>query len=257
MSDLLKFVQLDRYVVSARFLPSLIVVGPALLAFLPWTTTEIDFLKVAGAGGLSIFGAFFLAQITRDFGKRLEEVLWPSWGGPPSTRMLRHSDTTLAARQKVELHETIKALNTKLHAPTPEEEAADPAAADACYERMTAHLRSKTWGPKNFPLLYDENVSYGFKRNLLALKPFGILCSLACLASGGLAFWAGRPGLASVAVGFVTLIVSLQATKASVKRQAESYARRLFETADLLKAAPAKREPKKTTGRGKKAAGTA
>jgi len=235
MTELPKFIQLDRYVITARFLPSLIVVGPLGLAALPWITLGTDWTKSVGLGLSAAVAAYFLAQVTRDFGKRLEEKLWRDWGGPPSTVYLRHRDTRLGTREKDQLHASIKRLNSNLHVPTREDEERDPVDADRCYERMTAHIRSRTWGPKDHPMLFDENVSYGFKRNLLSLKIPGVLCALGGIASGATALWFGRPGEISLILSAVFLIMTLLVTRAGVRRQAENYVRRLFETVDVLK----------------------
>jgi hypothetical protein len=58
-------------------------------------------------------------------------------------------------------------------APTAAQEQADPAAADGFYKRSGDWLRENTRNAKKFPLVLNENINYGFHRNLLALRTPG------------------------------------------------------------------------------------
>ncbi|MEN1374916.1 hypothetical protein AAIH49_33385, partial [Pseudomonas aeruginosa] len=60
--------------------------------------------------------------------------------------------------------------------PTAEEESANPDKADDIYIGATKRLRELT--RTNKQLLLKENIAYGFHRNMLAMKPVGILSSL-------------------------------------------------------------------------------
>jgi len=51
--------------------------------------------------------------------------------------------------------------------PAPEQEAADPEAADGFYTRAGNWLRENTRSKKKFDILFNENVTYGYRRNLL------------------------------------------------------------------------------------------
>lgn len=63
-------------------------------------------------------------------------------------------------------------LSSKLNqpAPTEQEEKDDFKAADVFYARCGAWLRENTRSAKKFPVLFAENVTYGYRRNLLGLK---------------------------------------------------------------------------------------
>ncbi len=54
--------------------------------------------------------------------------------------------------------------------PTQTSEQKDPAGADAFYVRCGNWLRENTRDTKKFKILFDENITYGFRRNLLGLK---------------------------------------------------------------------------------------
>jgi hypothetical protein len=170
--------------------------APLTLALMAWVPVTFDPWKWAGAGLATTVIAYFVSQITRDAGKKLEAKLWADWGGgTPSAVFLRHGTPGAHPNDKAELHRALQRLNPSLHFPSPAEEAEDPGAALGAYERAAAWLRSQTRDPKRFPLILEENISYGFRRNLLALRSWGLLSSAICVGSAGVALWAGRDTL--------------------------------------------------------------
>ena len=86
------------------------------------------------------------------------------------------------------------------------------------------------------PRLYEENINYGFWRNLLGLKPFALTSLVALLAIDGITLVAGRQSqMVGVAAGLhvLCLIVWLVAVRPDrVLQQGRTYAERLFETLD-------------------------
>ena len=162
----------DPYTFRARIQPALVVVLPlgilmfALLPGVPFFVTA--FFGLLGAAG----GTAIMAQVGRELGRRKEPNLWESWGGAPTTRLLRHrrlpGDLTLVPglRQQVE-----QWVDYPL--PTEHEEEACPAWADAKYEEIVTSLREATRDTARFPLVFAENANYGFRRNLWGLKPIG------------------------------------------------------------------------------------
>jgi len=171
----------DPYERKARVTPGLLLSLPLLVPLVcvygpkhPVLTSVVALL--GGCGAL-----YALASIARGLGKKLEEKLTTKWGGMPTTLILRHRDRFLDSVSKRRYHGAIK---TKLgiEVPTSEEEKADPTGADEVYRGATRRLRELTRGEKN--LLLTENIAYGFHRNMLALKPVGIVVSLAGLFYG-------------------------------------------------------------------------
>jgi hypothetical protein len=227
-------IHIDRYTITARVLPALVILVPLALAVLPWIEVTFDPWKWGGAGLVTTVMAYFISQVTRDAGKKLEEKLWHEWGGCPSAIYLRHRDTQLASGEKQALHKAIKRLNPNLDLPTAAEEARDPASCDQRYDRAAAWLRNQTRDSKKFLLIYAENVSYGFQRNLLALRPWGLLSSVIGLFSAGLALWFGKPAFASLAGSLAIGGYLLLITTASLRRQSDVYTRRLFEAVDMM-----------------------
>jgi hypothetical protein len=238
-------IHLDRYTINARVLPALIVLAPLAAAVLAWIPFTADPWKWGGVGLATSVAAYFVSQVTRDAGKVLEERLWREWGGCPSATYLRHSDPQLGPKEKQELHRTLMRLNSEIVLPSPEEEARNPTAADQRYNRAAAWLRNRTRDTKKFALLFSENVAYGFRRNLLAIRAWGVASSAFCVGSAGLATWMGKPALLHLALGIAIGLYTLLMTPAGLRRQSDVYTLRLIETVDILASEGGKPKPRK------------
>jgi len=123
-----------------------------------------------------------MASLARSLGKNIEPRLLKEWGGWPSTTLLRHRDATLDRHTKARYHAALEKLCPDLSFPTTEEESREPVQADSAYRSATKRLIEARRGP-SFKILHAENASYGFRRNLLGLKPvaLGIAIGLAAL----------------------------------------------------------------------------
>jgi hypothetical protein len=127
-------------------------------------------------------GAIYaLASVARGRGKKLEEILVAKWGGMPTTIALRHRDKFLDGVSKQRYHTAITA-KLGIAMPTAEEESASPDKADDIYVGATKRLRELTRSNKQ--LLLKENIAYGFHRNMLAMKPVGIVSCLLGIVYG-------------------------------------------------------------------------
>jgi len=233
----------DPYERKARVTPGLLLCLPLFVPLIcvygpkhPILTSVIALLGGCGA----VYG---LASISRGLGKKLEERLVQRWGGMPTTLMLRHRDGFLDSVSKGRYHEAITA-KLAIAVPTSAQEAADPAAADDVYKGATRRLRELTRDDKK--LLLTENIAYGFHRNMLALKPAGIVACLAGIFYGLLISKALRvapfefapvhlldPGLpAALTLGIsIALLLAWVAyfNADTVRRIGFVYAERLFE----------------------------
>jgi hypothetical protein len=233
---------LDSYSVKARWSPVFLVAMPLLLACIALIPNLPAWNKLWPLlGGAAV--VVLIDQLGRDAGKRIQPGLWASWGGAPTTAALRHRDTpnpVLLARR----HERLQALMG--HAlPTADEERADPAAADHAYGAATAILISRTrQRRKDFPLIFVENCNYGFRRNMLGLRPWGMWLALASalavvagIATTVVGITKFPEGLlaAVLAVSVVAFVIWwLAVTPDWVRRVAESYADRLVEAVESL-----------------------
>lgn len=242
----------DPYDRKARTFPGLMAVLPLLVPLLwifgpksPVLTSLLGL--VAGCGAI-----YALGSIARGRGKRLEDKLVKSWGGMPTTLILRHRDTFLDSVSKKRYHDEIKA-KLKITVSTAAEEAENPAAADDIYIGATRQLRELTRGTTN-ALLLKENIAYGFHRNMLAMRPVGILTCVLGVLLGLLLSKVIRIHplglemdslLSPGAAGGMTLVVAIALlffwshfNADQVRRMGYVYAERLFES---MKSLPTKR----------------
>ncbi|MGL9621556.1 hypothetical protein QRQ56_26420 [Bradyrhizobium sp. U531] len=159
----------DKYTFFARLVPAIIAAAPALT--LAWVLISWKSLGVthAIAGTALTVLLMVFADVARRRGKHIEPGINERMGGLPSTTILRHRDPTFDEPTRMRMH---AALATRLNeqAPTAAQEAADPAAADSFYTRAATWLRENTRDKKHFEILFNENVTYGYRRNLYALK---------------------------------------------------------------------------------------
>lgn len=197
---------LDRYTLSARFAPIALILLPAPLGLAAWHPDAAQSMQGAAGLGLWMGVAIVLAGVARDAGKRIEDGLFAAWGGPPTTVFLRQRvaspDSSLRADALGRLREVYAEL-----VPSIETEAANPRDADAAYAKIIRRLRERTRDRTKFPLVFAENVSYGFRRNLLGLRWWGI-----AIAIGGLTACGARLYLAPAGTSLVIPLVAMAMT---------------------------------------------
>ncbi len=188
-----------------------------------------------------------LTQLARDAGKQGEKALFEMWGGLPSVAIFRHRDTRLDAITKARFHKKLAGLVKEAKAPTVEQEKADPASADLVYSAWSNYLRVNTRDTKKFNLLFHENVSYGYRRNVWGLRSIGIAVSLfsGIVCSIRLYFTYQSSGsfdetLVGGAIFAVVLLLLwvFRFTSRWVRMPADAYAERLAESAEILGVKP-------------------
>jgi len=105
------------------------------------------------------------ARVTSDF------LAWQI-NQPPVQKQLR-----IAAEGTNQLHTF---LATKLGAafPTAAQEAQEPGEADRLYESATRWLLEQTRDTSKYSLLFTENISYGFRRNMLGMRWIGLTAAI-------------------------------------------------------------------------------
>jgi hypothetical protein len=172
----------DPYERQARLYPALLALFPLLtmvmLLYAPQGSSFGVAVSIAVPCGL----LYFTTNLCREFGKRLEKRLFREWGGKPTTQLLRHRDKTIDAVTKRRYHAFLAAKIN--HAfPDEEQERNSPDAADDVYQSAVRWLLDHTRpdDSKKFDLLFRENVSYGFRRNALGMKPIGLIVSIGSL----------------------------------------------------------------------------
>lgn len=228
---------------------------PALLCALPLFVSVVLLIPEFGpiwaaVGGLILYcgGTTFLTQIGRDRGKTLEPVLFRSWGGKPSVAMLRHSDTRLGKSTKKRYRAFLNRSVPGLKLASTEEERTCLEQAEDGYESAAAWLLTQTRDRERFELLFRENINYGFRRNIWALRPWAFALEAVAIAAVGVAVsnsWTGELA-ATIQVSSVEwwtsllltvlhgLFFTLKVRSEWVRLAAEAYARQLLAACDVL-----------------------
>ncbi|AKE52708.1 hypothetical protein [Kangiella geojedonensis] len=123
---------------------------------------------------------FLLSNYVSLIGNKIQTKIFEYLGAEPTTIILRHHDDRIDNITKKRYHDFLSlALNIQM--PTYDEESSDPHGSDEKYRSATNYLRESTRDNNKFPLVFADNVAYGFMRNLFALKSAAIVISLLCL----------------------------------------------------------------------------
>lgn len=204
-SEVLRGLGLDRYDLFARLRPALLVALPPALIALYW----LHGIPATLTATLSACGVTYLmAQIARRRGRAIEDLLEDRAGRRHSGRLLTHADTTMAAETKARYH--VFLVSCGLRISTPEEEQTDPQIAFDRARSAVDWLLEYTRPLAKQSLLLEENIAYGFYRNLLGLKPIALV-TLAVTLAAHVAFSLTQPVVdrASLAEPLLLLLVLL------------------------------------------------
>lgn len=240
----------DPYERKARLMPGLLAVLPVLVGLLVLYGPRYPLLTALSSLLCGCGALYVLANVARTRGKAAEERLIRQWGGLPSILCLRHRDSYLDRITKERYHQLSRS-KLGIIMPTVDDEASDPQAANEAYEAVCRELRRRT--RSNRSLLFKENISYGFNRNMLGVKPIGISTSFAGVAfalllSGAInlapwSFSADRllsPGLPAALTFLISALMLcfwlFHFTESAVRRVGYAYAERLLECLDSLPA---------------------
>ncbi len=175
-------VLLSAYERKARLIPGFLAVAPVAVVIaavglkrFPAVAIVLGLLSATG-------GAYLLAVLVANYGRRVQRSLWEAWQGRPTTHLLR---TREPADNPVERDLWRRALTrqTGLRLLSPAEEAADPAAADHAIEAAVGQVLHFGQDDR-FPILLSEIAQYGLERNLFGFRWMGRAISAVCI--GGL-----------------------------------------------------------------------
>lgn len=165
---------LNPYELRARYLPAVLTISPVIIWLYLWFP-EIRSLKEASISLLVGLGISIpLSILARDLGNKKQEKLLTQWGALPATLILRNNDNTLNKETKQRYHQKLKIL-TNVDIPTLEMELEDPLEANRKLDSCIDYLRQNTRNINKYRLIFNENISYGQARNLLGLKPIGVI----------------------------------------------------------------------------------
>jgi hypothetical protein len=235
----------DTYSLRARLQPALLSLLPLFVTIAAWFPAlyeaAVALVGLAVACGLTML----LAQLARLRGRRVEERLFSLWGGKPTTIWLRHRDDHLDAHTKARYHAYLTEHIADWQVPTIQEEGQRSVETDARYDSATRWLRERTRDKGRFPIIFHENVSYGFRRNLYGLKAIGMVLAALTIAANGALLYGAVPVAAPVAsttIGASAFAFSILAlatwlvivTPTWVRDASDAYARALLASCDEL-----------------------
>jgi hypothetical protein len=179
------FRMFDRYDTLARMTPGLLappVPGFSFLIAFPQIVTE-NIYRAIGSGVVMIGLLYLFAGLARSRGRAVQQTLTQRWGGFPTEIVLRFGDATIEMPTKLAYHAALQDLAPDFQLPDASAEAHDPDAADGIYRAVIRRLIDQRRGPK-YPLILNDNIAYGFWRNLLGMK--GVAIALAGCASAAI-----------------------------------------------------------------------
>lgn len=232
-------------------------VQPILVAWLPFLAMPLvldpgasfDWTAIRWLALYFVF-ATLLVQLGRDRGKKLEKKIYKGMECKPAIAMLRHRDLRITQHTKRRYVAFLDKNVRGLQLPSPEEERNSPGPSDERYRSAVVWLLAQTANRDQFPLIFEENVNYGFRRNLWALKRpvlwiHGSTITFAGIGYGfqGAVFgqWLQGFSLSSHLLFFwmVTALIHSYFFVSVIKRrwvreQSETFARRLLAACDRL-----------------------
>ena len=243
--ELLK--QFDTYNLKARVFPALIAGLPTLallFVIVPWDRLGISHV-IASTMGVVLLFAF--ADLARHRGKIIEARL-----GSNATPEQWHRGNSDVPEGSKDRFRAFVAGQLNQAAPSAHDERTDPHRANDFYLTANAWLRDQTRDRPGYEILKGENVTYGYRRNLLGLKLIGLLINGTVLAFSILVLWFRPPYFASLASLDEKLVIIVAAVvlhsayllfavgKKAVRDASRVYGRQLILSCDtLMKQQPA------------------
>lgn len=239
----------DAYTIRARLFPAVIACAPALAALallISWRSFGISNM-IASIGMLVLL--FAIADAARARGRAIEVKINEDRGGLPSITMLRRNDQAIDGGSK-DRYRKFLAAALGVNAPTPQQENNNQVEADTFYAQCGVWLRQNTRDQKKFSILFGENVTYGFRRNLLGVKIFALWLNVVVVVICVFILWRNSWGVEAPLGSKVLVVLIVAAAHAAymllaVNNQAvwdasRAYARELILSCEFFVAPPKK-----------------
>ena len=235
---------IDAYTFRARLMPMFILflpIGLAFLSFFPITSIVSALVGLFSTLSVQSLLTLLFSEVGRDLGKKKEPGLYEKWGGMPTDFIISLQsslDRTTIDRYKNRL----RSLLPDVLFPTAAQEEEDPKSARDVYRSCTNFMREKTRDTTKYSLLFKENVSYGFRRNLWGMKPAGITVALIGLTACVVYLGAFPKGEYEMLVGWVCLAINvvlltwwlLRINPTWIRIAGDEYAKQLFAACETL-----------------------
>lgn len=178
MESFLKFI--SPYELRARTLPGMLMTAPimALIAALLPMAHSWQGLTAAVISWIGV--SYPIGQWMRDVAQPRQAALLNAWGGAPTTQILRWSDTTLTAQEKMIARNQMLRLG-EFSWPNADQENENPAEADAQYHAIVGAILSAARGNSDrYERMDRASAHFGFQRNCYYLRLPG--ASIAAMA---------------------------------------------------------------------------
>lgn len=232
---------LDEYERAARLAPGLIALLPLPILVTAFGLKRNPVLAVLVSFVVAVGGPLVLAKYVRARGRSREERLYEEWGGSPTTLLLSPTNTGAADAVQAQRRANVERVSQRILPTTP---LPNDITAQQAYKAVVSTLRQKTYDHAAFPLVFAENKSYGFERNVLAVRTEGLIIStigfLIAVAGWILAALghlnANPPALFIAALVVLCLVGFWIAwpTKKRVRRAGDLYAEQLLDSAAII-----------------------
>ncbi len=198
----------DEYTCKARLSPVFLLVLPTALAITAVVGgTAVDTLETWGklfAGGtfttLVVGSLLMLANQVGRAGRKQQDYLFHIWGGPPLNNAIcgKGTEDHRATWSRVRGF-----LSQRIGVENPDN------LDDAKSRDLETELKTLTRSHSDFPLVFQENCNYGFRRNLYGLKRWGLASASIAVVVGGLLLFADLSKPLWPPLPWATLIVGL------------------------------------------------
>ncbi len=170
---------LDAYERKARLTPGLLAFAPVAFVVATLGLKRFPAISIVGAVVSAAGGGYVLSVLVGHFGRKAQDKLWASWGGAPTTRVLRTRETSSNPIQRDAWRSAIEVV-TGVALLSSRREAANPTAADNAIETAVGQVRYIGQDGR-FPLVGAENAQYGLERNLYGFRWCGRLIAAICM----------------------------------------------------------------------------
>ncbi|MFX0201701.1 MAG: hypothetical protein ACFFCW_36770 [Candidatus Hodarchaeota archaeon] len=168
---------IDSYDLKARYAPAFLLALPVLVTFWTCFQAQIELISELFSGFISAAVWYALSVLVRSLGKRIEPVLWKSWGGPPSTLYVSWKNTRLGDDLKAKYHELVR---QKLGLPMPsrQDEESHPNKAAEIIAQAFSRVKGILRREDKTGLWSIANAEYGFARNLYGSRVLWLIISI-------------------------------------------------------------------------------
>ncbi|WP_075186528.1 cellulose-binding protein [Teredinibacter haidensis] len=233
----------EHYAIHARFMPVFVVLFPLVLTIFAWYPQA----KTVLGGTMTLLISFgvmsFLSIYISNLGNDLQDKYFMRWGGAPSTLLLLPNNQELDRYTK---QRYFIWLNRKCGGLDLPETLDDQVDSEGLYEKIRSvgnFMREYTRDRKKYIQVYNDNVAYGFARNIVAIKIAGLVIASISLISNGLFLYVLTNNESEVVVNVLGVIALIASTvclsihgivlnEKFVKRRGVRYARTLFEVCE-------------------------